>query len=115
MHLDAAFLLPRLRIAPNTLENEVREQADGGGVDDLQPLHPLWHLVGGAVRQKSVLVGQVQDHVDLSEDSLIPPRVRIRESGAPWQVHDAQMLKLGHSIMVAEVISRRESKREMTE
>ncbi len=41
MHLDAAFLLPRLRIAPNTLENEVREQADGGGVDDLQPLHPL--------------------------------------------------------------------------
>ena len=64
MHLDAAFLLPRLRIAPNTLENEVREQADGGGVDDLQPLHPFWHLVGGAVRQKSVLVGQVQVHVD---------------------------------------------------
>jgi len=25
VHLEAAFLLPRLRIAPNTLENEVRE------------------------------------------------------------------------------------------
>jgi len=71
-----------------------RVPADGGGVDDLQPLHPRRHLVGGAVRRKSVLVGQVQVHVDLSEDSIIPPRVRIPESGAPWKVHDAQMLKL---------------------
>jgi len=71
-----------------------RVPANGRGIDYLELLHPLRHLVGAAVRRKPVLVGQVQVHVDLSEDSLIPPRVRIRERGATWKVHDAQMLKL---------------------
>ena len=71
--LDAAFLPARLGIAPHTLENQVREQADGRRIDDLQPFHPLRHLAGEAVRGKSVLVALVQVHVDLPEDSLVPP------------------------------------------
>ena len=40
MNLDAPFLLSRLRMPAHTLEDEVGEQRDGGGVDDLQAFKP---------------------------------------------------------------------------
>ena len=50
MDLDAALLLPRLRVTPHTLENGVGEKRDGGGINDPEPLNPLLRAVSSAVR-----------------------------------------------------------------
>lgn len=50
MHLYTAFLLSCLGIASHALEYEVREEADGRRIDDLELLHSLGYLAGGAVR-----------------------------------------------------------------
>ena len=50
MHLYTAFLLSCLGIASHALEYEVGEEADGRRIDDLELLHPLGYLAGGAVR-----------------------------------------------------------------
>ena len=55
MHLHTAFLLSCFGIASNALEYEVREEADGRRIDNLELLHPLRHIARGAVRENVYL------------------------------------------------------------
>lgn len=51
VNLDAAFLLSRLRMASSALEEQIREQSDRRGIDNLQLVEPLGSLTVPPVRQ----------------------------------------------------------------
>ena len=60
MYLYPAFLLSGFRIATDSLKDKVRKEGDGGGINDLKLLHPLWILTFAAVRGKLVLISGIQ-------------------------------------------------------
>ena len=72
MDLDTSLLLPRLGMPAHPLEDEVGEQRDGRGVDDLQTLEPCRYLPASAVRGKLILVGGIQITVYGPKDNLPP-------------------------------------------
>ena len=85
MHLHTAFLLSCFGIASNTIEYEVREEADGRRIDNLELLHPLRHLARGAVRWKFVLVCEIKPLINLAENLVRASGIRIRERTASWK------------------------------
>ena len=68
MNLDAALLLPRLRVAAYALEYNVGKQGHGREVNNPQPFHPFLSAVMAAVRRKFVLVRLVKVTVNVLEE-----------------------------------------------
>ena len=94
VHLHASLLPARLRMPAHTLEDEVGEERDGGGVEYLQAAEPLRHLPLPAVRGKLFLVGGVQVAVRRLEDALAAAGVRVGGRGAARYQADAQVRQL---------------------
>ena len=49
--LDAAFLLPGVGMSTHTLENSIREQSNGSGINDPELFYPIFRTVAAAVRR----------------------------------------------------------------
>ena len=79
MHLDTALLLPCLRVAAYALEDEVGEERNGRGIDDLQPVKPLGNLPVAAVRGNLIPVCGIQVPVYGLKDTFLASGVGIGE------------------------------------
>ena len=60
VYLDTALLLPGFGMTSYTLEDDVGEQRNGCGVNDSEPLDPLFRTITSAVRGKNVSIGGIQ-------------------------------------------------------
>ena len=56
LYLYTSFLLAGLGMTSNTLEQEIREKSDSGGINNLKTLHPGFIPVLAAVRGKYISV-----------------------------------------------------------
>ena len=59
VYLNTALLLSCFGMTSYTLENDVGEQRNGCGVNDSEPLDPLFRTIS-AVRRKNVSIGGIQ-------------------------------------------------------
>lgn len=59
MYLYTSFLFAGLGMTPHALEQEVGEQGDSSGIDNLKTLHPCFIPVLAAVRGKYISVCSV--------------------------------------------------------
>ena len=60
MNLYTALLLPSLGMPSNAFKYKIGKEAYGGGIYNLQPVHPFGMLTFAAVRYKLVSVTSIQ-------------------------------------------------------
>ena len=94
VYLDAAFLLTALGMAACALEDQVGEQRDRRGIENLEAFHPFCRATLAAVRGKFLAVTLVQVAVDGLEDALGPAGIRVRQGAALGHHADAQVSEL---------------------
>ena len=66
--LYTSFLSACFGMASHTFENGVREEWNGGGINDAETFYPLFRTVTSAVRGKFLLIGLVKVVIDLFKE-----------------------------------------------
>ena len=81
-------------MAASSLEDQVGEQRNRRGIENLEPFHPFCRATLAAVRGKFLAVALVQVAVDGLEDALGPAGIRVRQGAALGHHADAQVSEL---------------------
>ena len=91
MHFYPTFFLSGFRISTDSLKDKVRKEGDGGGINDLKLLHPLWSLTFTAVLGKLILISGIQVCINGFENGLRSSGISIRQSTSPGHDIDTKM------------------------
>ena len=79
-----------------TLEDDVGEQRNGCGVNDSEPLDPLFRTITSAVRGKNVSIGGIQVAIHFLKELLRPPGICIRQRTALRDIIYADMVQFAN-------------------
>ena len=70
VYLNTALLLSCFGMTSYTLEDDVGEQRNGCGVNDSEPLDPLFRTITSAVLGKNVSIGGIQVAIHFLKELL---------------------------------------------